>query len=934
MSKRRIFVSLLAACTAIISAQGQIRTSYPLPEEVRHGVLQNGMNYYILHNEEPKERASFYFVQNVGAILEDDNQNGLAHFLEHMAFNGTKHFQGKGIINFLEKHGVRFGYDINAGTSQDQTVYNLSNIPVHDSEGLLDSCLLVLHDWSGYLLLEAEEIEAERGVIHEEWRTRRNSQFRINSQTSKVLYKGSKYADRDVIGDLEIIDNFDHQTLRDYYSKWYRPDQQAVVVVGDIDVDMVESKITELFSKIPLKENLPEREYYLIPDNDELLFGKATDPEAQFMAILLFYKHAADLVKDEKHYRKEILLDLYANIINGRFRELAQDPESNSLMAASVFIPLTRLNNAFVIQAIPKEGKGKESFEEVLTGVERVKRDGFTEAELERSRQQLISQYENYYKNRADITHDSWASQLSNHFLTAEPVFMPETYYKQARETLESISLDELNAICRDLQPDKNQVLLVTGPEKEGIVYPEKDELVEVLERVKSASIDKYEDNVGSEPLVAGELEGSQVTGRFTVAGTDAKGFVLGNGARVILLPTDHSEDEILFSAFSFGGSSLLETDDMASSYISTTIAGQSGIGEFDMIQLQKKLSGKIVRISPSLSELTEGFSGSSNMKDLETLLQLVYLSFEAPRFDEKAYRVIENQFKTIMSNIKADNNQAMQDTITLLSANYNPRTVILNDEFLGKIDFNKTEKIYRDRFRNAADFTFILVGNLEEDEVMPLVSKYIGSISSSGGKETFRDHHIGPPKGKSSVHFERAMEVDKSTVYTSLSGKIKYSRKNQMCVSIVGKLLDKRYLETIREEEGGTYGVSVGSSLNRLPEPEYKLVIQFDTDPEKQERLLGIVNAEIEKLAKSGPIPGDLDDVKKSLVKLRKEQIDQNGFWLGAIRQSLMFDEPFMPLADYESFVNSITAKDIRKTAKLMAAKADRVEVLMNPEK
>ena len=307
--------TLLVAILISISANSQITTTFPLSPDVRHGVLENGMNYYILHNEEPKERASFFFVQNVGAILEEDNQNGLAHFLEHMAFNGTKHFEGKGIIDFLEKHGVRFGYDINAYTSQDQTVYNLSNIPINAGEGLLDSCLLVLHDWSGYLLLEAEEIESERGVIHEEWRTRRNSQFRLNMQTSKVLFKDSKYAIRDVIGDLEVIDNFDHETLRDYYKMWYRPDQQAVVVVGDIDLDGVESKVKELFSSIPLRENLPERKYFTIPDNDELLFCKATDPEAQFMAIILFSKHLAPVIRDEQTYRNEMVINLYTSMV-------------------------------------------------------------------------------------------------------------------------------------------------------------------------------------------------------------------------------------------------------------------------------------------------------------------------------------------------------------------------------------------------------------------------------------------------------------------------------------------------------------------------------------------------------------------------------------------------------------------------------------------
>jgi zinc protease len=916
-----------------LSAFSQIKTTFPLNPDVRHGVLENGMNYYILHNEEPKDRASFYFVQNVGAILEEDDQNGLAHFLEHMAFNGTEHFEGKGIIDFLENHGVRFGYEINAGTSLDQTIYNLSNIPVNSSEGLLDSCLLVLHDWSGYLLLEDDEIEAERGVIHEEWRTRRNSQFRINSQTRKVLFKGSKYADRDVIGDLDVIDNFKHEALRSYYKTWYRPDLQAVVVVGDIDVDNVEEKVIDLFSTIPLRENLPVREYFEVPDNEDLLFCKATDPEAQFMAIVMIYKHDAPLVIDDNTYRRDMVRSLYTSMINNRFRELTQDPESSSLMAMTSYMPLTRMMSGFALQVVPKEGQALEAYEELMTGVERVKRDGFEQGELERVKMQMKSQYENFYQNRDEISNENWAYQLANHFLQAEPVFDPKTEFDMATSTLESIGIDEVNDIAQSLQTENNQVLLLTGPEKEGMVYPEREELQEVIEKVKSAEIEKYEDNVGDQPLVSADLPGSEVTSEFTISGIDAKGFVLGNGAKIVMMSTDFSEDEILFSAFSYGGSSLLPQDDLYTAQISANVASQSGLGDFDLIQLQKKLSGKIARINPQLSEFLEGFSGSSNIRDFETLLQLCYLQFESPRFDEKAYKVFVNQMETILSNLKADPNQAFQDSVSMLSSNYNPRTILFNDEFLNRLDFKKSEDIYRSRFSNASDFTFIIVGNVDIERDLPLVRKYIGSIKGDGSTEKFKDHDIGPAEGKSTVHFDRDMSVPKTTIYMSLSGDMEYSRKNQLCVTAVGDLLDKRYLETIREEEGGSYGVSVSASLGRLPKPEYQLVIQFDTDPEKKEKLLGIVNEEIEKLKVNGPDPQDLEEIKRSMIKVRNEQLDKNGFWLGAIRTTMLFNEDFLSMEEFESLVNSIKPDDVHKTARFMFSKPDIVEVMMSPK-
>ena len=915
-------------------AFAQMTTTFPLHEDALHGVLDNGMNYYILHNEEPKERASFFFVQTVGAILEEDSQNGLAHFLEHMAFNGTKHFEGKGIIDFLEKHGVRFGYDINAGTSRDETIYNLSNIPINAGEGLLDSCLLVMHDWSGYLLLSPEEIESERGVIHEEWRTRRNSQFRLNQQTSKVIYKGSKYAERDVIGDLDIIDNFKHQELKDYYQRWYRPDQQAVVVVGDIDAKEVEKKVKELFSQIPLRENLPEREYFSIPDNEEVLFGLATDPEAQFTAIMMINKSIIPLIRNEKSYRTDLIQNLYTSMINMRFQELQQDPESNSLMMQALFMPLSRQSQGFAIMTVPKPSLGKEAFSDVVTEVERVKREGFTTGELERAKTQIQSQYDNFLQNKDKISNDNWSNQFGNHFLQAQPVFSPETEYDLMTSTLAAISLNEINAFCNNVPTDDNNLIIITGPEKEGVEFPTKDELISTLKTVQSTEIESYTDEVGSEPLVADELKGGKVISKFDIKGIDAKGYVLSNGAKVVLMPTEFEEDEILFTSFSYGGTSRLDQKDLASADLATSIAQFSGLGNFDMVNLQKKLTGKIVNLNPYLNTNTEGFSGSSNKEDFETLLQLIYLNFESPRFDEKAYQVLMNQINTLMANRKADNNQAMQDTIDLLSSNYNERTILFDEEMLVQLDYNTAVKAFKDRFDNPGDFSFIFVGSLTEDVALPIIEKYLGSIPGEAQEEAFVDHNIGPAKGKTVSHFSREMEVPKTTVYTALSGEMKYDPGAAVMVSTVGKLLDKRYMETIREEEGGSYGVGVSASLSRIPKNEFNLVISFDTDPEKRDRLLEIVWEEINSIKNNGPDASDLDEVKKSWIKLRKERLDKNGFWMGSIQSNMMSGYDFLSLEEYEKVINAISTKDIQKVVKKMMKNSNVVEVLMNPKK
>ena len=921
-----ILIQLLA-----FSAFAQRSTTFPLNEEVKTGKLANGMTYYILHNEEPKDRASFYFVQNVGAILEEDSQNGLAHFLEHMAFNGTEHFEGKGILNFLEKHGVRFGADINAYTAQDQTVYNLSSVPT-DKEGLLDSCLLVLHDWSGYLLLKEDEIDAERGVIKEEWRTRRNSRFRINAQTSKVLFKDSKYAVRDVIGDLEVIKNFEYEALRDYYKKWYRPDLQAVVVVGDVDVDEMEAKIKEKFSTIPLNENLPEREYYSIPDNDELLYCQATDIEARSTAVALLYKSANPTVRNENTFRTEIMEKMYQTMIGSRFKEVTQDKNSSSFGLFAGFFSFTRTTKVFYLNASPKEGKGAESFKEMMTEIERVRLYGFTQVELDRTKLQLLSGYENTYQNRDKITNDNWARQLGNHFLEAEPVFTAETEYKLSTKMVNSITLAELNAWCKTVQPENNQVLLVTGPDKEKDILPSEESLVKVLTEVKNTKIEAYVEEADETPLVSAELKGSKVTGKFDVKGIDAKTYILGNGAKVVLMPTEYSKDEIKFQAYSYGGKSLLNADELASAEAATSMASAAGIGEFDVVKLQKKLAGKTVKINPFISNLTEGIRGSSNMKDFETLLQLTYLTFEAPRFDEEIFNITLDHWNTYAQNRAANNAEAFRDSTTMINSNYNSRTVLFNPEMIKGVDYDKVQNVYKSRFHAANDFTFVFVGNLDEKTALPLIEKYIGSIKGNGAVEKFADHNVGPAKGNSKLHFDKKMEIPKATVYANLSGELKYSLLNKLCVKAVEQLLSKRYLATVREEEGGSYGVGVRAVLNRVPKNEFSLFLKFDCDPVKQEKLLEIVWKEIYDLKDGKVVSKDLNEIKQNLIKMRKEDVVQNKFWMEAIVTSLKTDKEFVNDEEFEKIVNSINEKMIAKVAKKMFKKMNTTEVIMRP--
>ncbi|OIV40226.1 M16 family metallopeptidase [Flavobacterium johnsoniae] len=930
-TKKTIIIGIMA-----LSFQGafsQFKTNIPLDKNVTTGKLKNGLTYYILHNEEPKDRASFYFVQNVGAILEDDNQNGLAHFLEHMAFNGTKHFKGKGIIKMLEKNGVTFGKDINAYTAHDETVYNISSVPA-GNEKLIDSTLWVLHDWSGSLSLTNEEIDAERGVIREEWRTRRTSGFRLKMQTDPVLYKDSKYSKRDVIGDLNIINNFKYQDLRNYYKKWYRPDLQAVIVVGDIDVKAIEQKVKAIFSDIPLAKKAAARTYEKIPKHNELYFGTATDKEASSTSITLQYVLDEPLLKDSIVTRKNVMNSFYTSILNNRFKELLIKNQGGALNLKTYFEPISRLNTSFNISALAKKGKILDAFEEAYTETERLNRFGAAKAELDRTKKLFISSYDDFISNKDKVDNDSWADKLTNYFLKAKPFLSPEDDYKLIVGIIKSITLEELNAYAKTIQKPTNQIVLVSGSDQDKNDFPTKEAVINVIKKVENKTLEPYTKQENNAPLVEKELKPAPIKKTFEIAGiTDAKGYILENGANVIVLPTKYSQDQIVFSAFAKGGKSLIKTEDLASAEIASTIARSSGLGSFDNIGLKEKLTGKVAQSAPFIGENTQGFQGSSNKADFETMLQLLYLSFEAPRFDPNIFNILKEQYKNRLETIKKDNENAFKDSIDLANSNHSARTFIFNEKFLETIDLKKAENIYRDRFKNASDFTFVFVGNIPE-KALELIQKYIGNLKSNPAlKETFTDHNIEPKKGKTVVHFNRPMEVAKSTVYLNITGKTEYSKENAMTMYIIGELLSKRFLQTIREEEGGSYGVNVGGNLELIPKPSFSLALTFDCNPDKQEKLMQIVWKEINDL-KTNPVNADdLEDIKKALLKNREESLKTNSFWNTTIYNSTLNQIPFSTDEEYKNLISKINQKTIQQFSKHVLDSSSSVEVIMNPE-
>jgi len=914
----------------LTQVSAQFKTTFPLPKEVAHGTLKNGMQYFIMHNEWPKDRADFYFVQNVGAILENDDQDGLAHFLEHMAFNGTEHFKGKGIINMLEKQGVSFGKDINAYTAYDETVYNISNVPA-DNKTLLDSCMYVLHDWSGYLLLADNEIDAERGVIREEWRTRRNADYRAGEKIDKVVFQGSKYSKRNVIGDLNVINNFKYQVLRDYYKKWYQPQNQAVVIVGDIDVALIEKRVKEIFGSIPTPKKINKREYEKIPVQKDNRYVLATDKELQRSGISLSYTIPKPLVQNETEMTKSMQESLAMQLMNIRFGEYILNNETAGLSFGISNSNLSRLDSKFSLNVAPKKGKFLEAFSEAYNEYERAIQNGFTQQELDRLKTKMRSSYDNRLANKDKISNRSWAEQFQMYFLEANPVMTMDQEYKWMNSFLDKVTLEQVNATFRALEPKQSLILSVSAPEDTATKFPEVNEYWNAIKTISNTKLEPYKEEELTASLVKEQLTEKAIVKTSDIkAFANAKQYTLANGAKVIIYPTTLSKDQILFSAYSAGGNSLSDWQDLPSAQIATGVASYSGLGDYKFTDLKKKLTGKTASVSPYIGDLYEGFNGSSNKESLTTLLQLTYLYFQHPRFDTNTFDKIKEQYQNKLNNAHNSNEKALSDTISVLNSNYNKRNWLLNQDFINAFDLNKAKKFYTERFSNAADFTFLFVGNVSEKDI-EVINTYLGNIPSGEKTEKYVDHKIYMKDGNTEKTIFRTMDTPKTTVYLHLENQnVIYSKKNKILSFIVSEWLKKRYLETIREEEGGSYGVQVGANLSQSPSPLYSLEINFDCNPDKADALIKIVHAEMARVQTENIPANMLEDIKQSILKNHQEQIKENSYWLNVLTSYVRNDETPFDMELLKNTLNTITAKDLNEFIVNALKKSNSVEVFM----
>lgn len=936
MKRKFFFLSLLFICLLGYAQQINWNEVLPADSKVLVGKLPNGMTYYLRHNEEPKERASFYIIRNAGALLENDDQDGLAHFLEHMAFNGSKNFPENTMISTLERHGVSFGGNLNAYTNQNETVYNISSVPVTD-EAVIDTCLLVLHDWSYYLTLNDDDIDKERGVISEEWRTRNSSSSRIQKQQLGVLLKGSRYAERDVIGEMEVIKNFKPQVIRDFYHKWYRTDLQAIAIVGDFDVAKMEQKIKDVFSSIPAVKNPEERPFFEVPSHDETYFCLATDKEATSSRVDLIRvfrdaEHDGDGTVTYQDVKDGLMQSFYNTMLSNRISEIIQRGNAPFMSASIGFGGMVRGYAAYSMGVVAKPNMEKEALEAVIREHERVVQHGFTNSELERAKTNMLISLRSSLKNANKINNDQFISDMQANFLEKAGMVSLEDYVAAAEKVIPTITAQEVADQVKEWWKADNRTILISGP-SEGVTHLTEQEARDIVAATEGKAVEAYTDNVVNGSLIAEDLKGSKVVATKELPQFEAVEWTLGNGAKVIYRKAAFEKDNVALNAFSAGGSSMYADVDMLPAASNAgQFAGAYGLGDFDAIALKKVLTGKKAGTGVSISGLYETVSGSSTPQDFETMMQMVYLRFQKPRFDAQMHDVLISQNRIRVKQMEGQPQKMMQDSVSLIASNYNPRTLLFNDAYLDKLTLDRVEKVYRDRICDASDFTFVLVGNVEQEVAKAMVEKYIGSIPSLNRNEKWVDRKVRGPKGKVEKVLYFPLENPKSAVMVSFTKEMKYNLKDGYIVDILSNILTNRYTKSIREEQGGTYGVGVSGSVSLEPVNSYNVSMQFDCDPAKAAELKPLLYAEIDKVIKEGVTVEELDKVIKNTLKESEQGKNHNNYWMSVLTNYCKTGIDVNDPKNFEDILKALTPKDVQNFAKKFFKGADVLDLILAP--
>ena len=929
---KRLFI-FIAAIFAAAVAFGQ----NPLPNdpEVRVGKLENGLTYYIRHNEQPAQRAEFYLATNVGAYQEEDDQDGLAHFLEHMCFNGTKNFPGKALLEYLQSIGAEFGRNINASTGFEQTQYMLNNIPVV-RETIIDSCLLVLHDYSNFVTCNPAEIDAERGVILEEKRQRSDASWRMFEKSLPYLYGDTHYARRTLIGGEEQLKTFKYESLTNFYKKWYQPHNQAVIVVGDVDVDKVEQKIKDLFGSIPAAEVAVKNEPAL-PANAEPIVGIITDPEAQNSRIDILWKHdpiPVQFQNTDVAYMNDLLISIISNIMDERFNDIAAAPNAPFFAAGLFTRDLCNVCEAYNAAVLFKDGASVEAFTALMTEIEKMKRFGFNDGEVQRAKDNIISAYEKAVEAAPTRKNSELVRPLLYNFFENEAYMTPETELQIVQAICAQINAQVLNQVVAQLLPSENIIITYQGPEKEGLANPTEAELTGVLAAVSDAELQaNAEENLNEPFLDADALKGSAVKGTKETA-FGATEWTLKNGVKVVVLPTQHKKDQVLFNIELVGGKNAVATEDLVSfeDNIWTLFLNNSGISKFSGTQVPKMLAGKNLSVTPYISNTRHGVQGQCAPKDIETALQIAYLYFADPRFDQNEYEPGIQQIKALLPNILSNPDYQFQQEMNKVLYDNNPRVVDLNEEVVEKANLATIERVYRELFKNAGGARLTIVGNVDPEAIKPMVEKYIGSIAKNKKARKINEENlINFAKGDVDKTVELVMATPKSTVFQVYSAYMPIDTKTEVALKAANYVLDMIYTKTIREDEGGTYGVGTAMAGQRLPIERAVIQVMFDTNPEAAPKLIELAVKGLNDLAQNGPTDEQMSKAVENLKKNIPESRISNSYWMGALDNWYEFG--IDSDAEYEAAVNSLTAEDIKTVLQAILAQNNMVQVVSAPK-
>ena len=862
----------------------QLEEKLPVDPTIITGTLDNGMRYYIKKNARPENRAELRLVINAGSILEDDDQQGIAHFVEHMCFNGSEHFHKQELVNFLESIGMRFGPDINAYTSFDETVYMLQ-VPT-DSVELLDKGFLVLKDWAHGVSFEDEEIDKERGVVIEEWRLGRGADTRMMYKQLPIIFKNSRYAERLPIGKIDILENFDHSVPRRFYRDWYRPDLMAVIAVGDFDVNHIKDLIAKHFAPIPAPQKGRERKYYPVPGHDETLFAIASDPEATRSSISLYYKIPVRIDTTVASYRRQIVEGLFHAMLNQRFHELAQQEDPPFIYGYSFKSRMVRTSDIYGLSAAVKDNGALRGLETLLTEAKRVQQYGFTPTELERAKKSVLRNMKKAYQERDKTESRQFATEYIRHFLQKEPVPGIEYEYELYKQFVPHITLEEVNTLVNKWITDNNRVFVVNSPEKEGVVVPTAQDIQQVESKVEAVAVTAYVDDVLAIPLI----ENPPTAGKIIEEKRDDKlgttELLLSNGARVLIKTTDFKNDEVLFSATSPGGFSHVADADLIPAKTAASVVAEGGLGQFSVVQLHKLLAGKIARVRPYISRYSEGFSGLASPDDIELLFQQVYLFFTSPRKDAAAFASVKSKMEGYYQNKSLNPESAFYDSLEVIMTSHHPRFRPFNLSTVQQMNLDKSFAIFKDRFADAGDFLFLFVGNITPEQIKPLAETYLASLPATNRNESWADDIYPLPAGVIEKKVVKGMEP-KSLVTLKYFGDFEWNLKNRSIVNAMTEMMRIKLRERLREDKSGSYFVRVNSNFLHYPEERYVITISFGCSPQRVNELTNEVYRQIDSLqqfAASDKYQTYLQKVREIGLRSFETKRQENRWWINEL--------------------------------------------------